>query len=107
MLATDVIGRGIDIRTVTLVINYSEPRNKTGISDVNYIHRAGRTGRHTDTGVALTFVSGNELVNMVSQNQKVKFEELQSVEELVMAAEKCYLENKKAEEAENKKESKM
>jgi superfamily II DNA/RNA helicase len=58
MLATDAIGRGIDIRTVTLVINYSEPHNKTGISDVNYIHRAGRTGRYTDTGVALTFVTG-------------------------------------------------
>lgn len=28
MLATDIIGRGIDVRTVTLVLNYSEPEKK-------------------------------------------------------------------------------
>lgn len=80
MLATDAIGRGIDVRTVTLVINYDEPRNKEGVSDVMYIHRAGRTGRYTDTGVALTFTEGMALVNMVSRNQKVAFNELKSLE---------------------------
>jgi len=30
MLATDIIGRGIDVRTVTLVLNYSEPEKKKG-----------------------------------------------------------------------------
>lgn len=93
MLATDAIGRGIDIRTVTMVINYSEPRNKTGISDVNYIHRAGRTGRYTDTGVALTFVSSNELVSMVCKNQKVTFSEMKNAEDFVIESEKCYLHN--------------
>jgi ERCC4-related helicase len=63
MLATDIIGRGIDIRTVTLVFNYSEPFNKNkGISETNYIHRVGRTGRYTDTGVAVSFVKDNRLV---------------------------------------------
>lgn len=79
MLATDAIGRGIDVRTVTLVINFDEPRNKDGVSDVMYIHRAGRTGRYTDTGVALTFTEGMALVNMVSRNQKVTWNELKSL----------------------------
>lgn len=80
-----------------MVINYSEPRNKTSISDVNYIHRAGRTGRYTDTGVALTFVTNMDLVNMVSKNQKVTFSELPSPKDIVAESERCYLHNEKAE----------
>lgn len=51
LLATDVASRGIDIDSVTHVINYDLP---TTYED--YIHRIGRTGRAGKTGTALTFV---------------------------------------------------
>ncbi len=51
LLATDVAARGIDIESVTHVINYELPE-----SYADYIHRIGRTGRADRTGVALTFV---------------------------------------------------
>lgn len=74
MLATDIIGRGIDIRTVTLVLNYSEPEKRPKqISETNYIHRVGRTGRYTDTGVGVTFVKDNRLVEAVTAKHKVTF----------------------------------
>jgi superfamily II DNA/RNA helicase len=51
LIATDVVGRGIDIDNVTHVINFDLPE-----SYEDYIHRIGRTGRADKTGIALTFV---------------------------------------------------
>lgn len=51
LLATDIASRGIDIDSVTHVINYDLPE-----SYEDYIHRIGRTGRANKGGVALTFV---------------------------------------------------
>ncbi len=51
LLATDIASRGIDIDSVTHVINYDLPE-----SYEDYIHRIGRTGRANKQGVALTFV---------------------------------------------------
>ena len=48
LLGTETIGRGIDIRTVTLVINYNEPTKNKDLSSTSYIHRVGRTGRYSD-----------------------------------------------------------
>lgn len=56
LLGTETIGRGIDIRTVSLVINYSAAKIKDEYSPSTYIHRVGRTGRYSDEGIALTFV---------------------------------------------------
>ncbi|GMG40048.1 unnamed protein product [Ambrosiozyma monospora] len=50
LIATDVAGRGIDIKNVSLVVNYQMAKN---ISD--YTHRIGRTGRAGRTGTAITF----------------------------------------------------
>ncbi len=55
IVATDVLSRGIDIDDVSMIINYDLPHN----SD-DYIHRIGRTGRHKNTGIAITFVTGKE-----------------------------------------------
>ena len=64
LLGTEIIGRGIDIRTVTLVINYSEPTKNKELSSTSYIHRVGRTGRYSDEGIALTFVSDKIFIGL-------------------------------------------
>jgi ATP-dependent RNA helicase RhlE len=52
LVATDLIARGIDIDYLPVVVNYELPR-----SPKDYIHRIGRTGRASATGVAYTFVA--------------------------------------------------
>jgi ATP-dependent RNA helicase DeaD len=64
LIATDVVGRGIDISGVSHIINYDIPE----FCD-DYVHRVGRTGRlsSTENGRAITFVTlaqGNELTNI-------------------------------------------
>ncbi len=54
MVATDVAARGLDIKDVTHVINYTIPQTYN-----DYIHRIGRTGRADRMGKALTFVPQN------------------------------------------------
>ncbi len=51
LVATDVAARGLDIKDITHVINYTVPQTYT-----DYVHRIGRTGRGASMGVALTFV---------------------------------------------------
>jgi ATP-dependent RNA helicase DeaD len=52
LVATDVVGRGIDVRNISHVINYDIP-----LDPENYVHRIGRTGRIGADGVALAFVT--------------------------------------------------
>lgn len=52
LVATDVAGRGIDIKDVSMVINYDMAKS---IED--YTHRIGRTGRAGKSGVAVTFLT--------------------------------------------------
>ena len=52
LVATDVAARGIDIDSVTHVINYDLPLEQDA-----YVHRTGRTGRAGNTGKAITFVT--------------------------------------------------
>ena len=55
LVATDVAGRGIDIKDVTLVINYDMAKN---IED--YTHRIGRTGRAGKSGKAISFITQDD-----------------------------------------------
>ena len=55
LVATDVIGRGIDVTGISHIINYDTPQYCD-----DYIHRIGRTGRMGRDGVAFTFVSTEE-----------------------------------------------
>lgn len=55
LVATDVIGRGIDVSSISHIINYDIP----AFCD-DYVHRVGRTGRMGREGVAYTFVSPEE-----------------------------------------------
>ena len=51
LVATDVAARGLDIKDITHVINFTVPQTYD-----DYIHRIGRTGRENKKGFALTFV---------------------------------------------------
>ncbi|MDR1958247.1 MAG: DEAD/DEAH box helicase [Planctomycetaceae bacterium] len=55
LVATDVIGRGIDISGISHIINYDIPK----FCD-DYVHRVGRTGRMGREGVAYTLVTAEE-----------------------------------------------
>ena len=56
LVATDVAARGIDVRGVSHVINYTCPED-----DKTYVHRIGRTGRAGASGTAITFVDWADL----------------------------------------------
>ncbi len=55
LIATDVAARGLDISTVTHVVNYDVPT-----SPDTYVHRIGRTGRVGRSGRAITFVESGQ-----------------------------------------------
>src|SRR5206468_5999734 len=55
LVATDVVGRGIDVTAISHIINYDIP----SFCD-DYVHRVGRTGRMGREGVAYTFVAPDE-----------------------------------------------
>ena len=55
LVATDVVGRGIDVSSISHIINYDIPE----FCD-DYVHRVGRTGRMGREGVAYTFVTPEE-----------------------------------------------
>jgi len=64
LIATDVVGRGIDISGISHIINYDIPEYCD-----DYVHRVGRTGRlsSAENGRAITFVrldQGGELTNI-------------------------------------------
>jgi ATP-dependent RNA helicase DeaD len=55
LVATDVVGRGIDVSGISHIINFDIPQ-----SSDDYVHRVGRTGRMGREGVAYTFVTTEE-----------------------------------------------
>jgi len=55
LVATDVVGRGIDVSAISHIINFDIPQ----FCD-DYVHRVGRTGRMGREGVAYTFVTPEE-----------------------------------------------
>jgi ATP-dependent RNA helicase DeaD len=55
LVATDVVGRGIDVEGISHVINYDIPDDPE-----NYVHRIGRTGRMGKDGIAYLFVGPDQ-----------------------------------------------
>lgn len=55
LVATDVAARGIDVRTISHVINFDLPRNTE-----DYIHRIGRTARAGAKGIAYSFATRSQ-----------------------------------------------
>ena len=56
LVATDIVARGIDIDDIAMVINFDVPHD---VED--YVHRIGRTARAERDGVAVTFVSEDDI----------------------------------------------
>jgi ATP-dependent RNA helicase RhlE len=61
LVATDIAARGIDVLSISHVINYDMPEDTDA-----YIHRIGRTGRVNKNGDALTFVTGEDADKIVA-----------------------------------------
>ncbi len=55
MVATDIAARGIDVKDISLVINYDLPDNSE-----DYVHRIGRTARAGQSGKAISFASPDQ-----------------------------------------------
>ncbi|REJ69466.1 MAG: ATP-dependent helicase [Planctomycetota bacterium] len=83
LVATDVVGRGIDVTGISHIINYDVP-----VFCDDYVHRVGRTGRMTkegiSEGVAFTFITpeeGNELTRIeVRINRLLERDEIKDFE---------------------------
>ena len=78
-MATDVVGRGIDVSGISHIVNYDTPQ----FCD-DYVHRVGRTGRMGREGVAFSFVTpeeGQELTRIEQRiNRLLKRDEIKGFE---------------------------
>ena len=85
LIATDVVGRGIDVSNISHIINYDLPQ-----SSDDYVHRVGRTGRMGREGVAYSFVTpeqGIELTRIeMLINTLLKRDEIDGFQTVVSAA---------------------
>ena len=79
VVATDVLSRGIDIKDIDLVINYDVPNDAE-----DYVHRVGRTARAATKGLAITFISGEEIYKFrrIEQFVEREYEKLNPPESL-------------------------
>ena len=66
LVATDVVGRGIDVSGISHIVNYDTP----AFCD-DYVHRVGRTGRMGREGVAYTFVTPEEGSELTRIEQRI------------------------------------
>ena len=73
MVATDIAARGLDIESITHVINYDMPDTADA-----YIHRIGRTGRAKRTGDAFTLVTpdDNDMIRTLERIMKHPLERI-------------------------------
>jgi len=73
LITTDLLARGIDVQQVSLVINYDLPSNRE-----NYIHRIGRSGRFGRKGVAINFVTSEDVRSLrdIEQFYNTQIEEM-------------------------------
>jgi ATP-dependent RNA helicase DeaD len=79
LVATDVVGRGIDVNNISHIINYDLPHDPE-----NYVHRIGRTGRMGADGIAIAFVTpeqGDELTAIEAFiNKQLEHERIEGFE---------------------------
>ncbi|KAI9216845.1 P-loop containing nucleoside triphosphate hydrolase protein [Blastocladiella britannica] len=82
LIATSVASRGLDVKGLTLVVNYDAPNHRE-----DYVHRVGRTGRAGATGTAVTYVTpdqeryAGDLVTALEQSSAAVPPELRAMAE--------------------------
>jgi len=69
LTATDVAARGIDVKAMSLVINFDLPKESE-----TYVHRIGRTARAEQSGEAISFCGGDELQSLRGIEKLIKKE---------------------------------
>jgi ATP-dependent RNA helicase DDX19/DBP5 len=70
LITTNVLARGIDVSSVSMVINYDIPMKGFGDKEPDaetYLHRIGRTGRFGRVGVSISFVYDRKSFDALSQ----------------------------------------
>lgn len=73
LVTTNVLARGIDVPSVSMVINYDMPTTQSGEADPQtYLHRIGRTGRFGRVGVSISFI-GDERSREVLEDIEAYF----------------------------------
>ncbi|HSG44084.1 MAG TPA: DEAD/DEAH box helicase [Anaerolineales bacterium] len=73
MVATDIAARGLDIESISHVINFDMPDTADA-----YIHRIGRTGRAKRTGDAFTLVTPDD-ADMIRKLERIMKEPLEKI----------------------------
>jgi len=73
LICSDLLARGIDIQTVSVVLNYDIPQSRE-----TYLHRIGRSGRFGRRGVAISFVTYRDvpIVRDLEKYYDTKLDEL-------------------------------
>ncbi|KAF7511830.1 RNA helicase required for poly(A+) mRNA export [Endocarpon pusillum] len=85
LITTNVLARGIDVQSVSMVINYDVPTQPNATTKrfepdpQTYLHRIGRTGRFGRVGVAVTFVSNHQDWQALMEIQKYFGTDIQKV----------------------------
>lgn len=59
LVCTDIFTRGIDVKSLNVVINFDFPRSSN-----TYLHRIGRSGRFGHLGLAINFVTNDDRFNL-------------------------------------------
>lgn len=70
LITTNVLARGIDVSSVSMVINYDIPMKGRGDTEPDaetYLHRIGRTGRFGRVGVSISFVYDKKSFDALNQ----------------------------------------
>ncbi|KAI9873450.1 MAG: RNA helicase required for poly(A+) mRNA export [Pleopsidium flavum] len=71
LITTNVLSRGIDVQSVSMVVNYDVPEDGRGNADPQtYLHRIGRTGRFGRVGVSVSFVYDKTSWRMLNEIQQ-------------------------------------
>lgn len=69
LITTDIFARGIDIQAVSFVINYDIPKNPE-----SYLHRIGRSGRYGRDGIAVNFITEDDIRDLKTIENHFKTE---------------------------------
>jgi translation initiation factor 4A len=62
LIASGVLSRGVDVQSLSLVVNFDLPRGERGVEE--YLHRVGRVGRYGRKGVAVNLVAARAAFDM-------------------------------------------